>query len=431
MARALHNVTPAMLCVEASQPTRTGEDMKSWKVSSIAIITGATLVISAAGVRADSAPLEDKVKALEQRIAELEGRSAPTGAVAKADITAEALDFLGQTKITGFVSASYMYNFEGVDPTGRLYDSHHDQFMANKFKLALEKSVDFSPTNWIVGYRGDLIFGQDAEKIHSGKPAGSGSFNLGQYGDLEQAYVTVNVPVGNGLKVMAGKMVTMMGVEVIEEVNNPNWSIGNQFMYVENTTQTGLQLQYKLSDKLETDFCFFDGWDVLPDNNTGKSFMGRIVVTPDDKTSLAFLGYGGPEQDGDSNNWRTGAELVASRKLCSVVTGLLQLDYGHEDNVSVTSGPNAEWFAAGLWLTYDYCDKVQLALRGDYLRDKDEVRQTLGKELYSGTVTLNIKPVANLQVRPEIRWDRSTNNDAYNGKHGDQVTALIGVAYLY
>jgi hypothetical protein len=318
-----------------------------------------------------------------------------------------------------------------VDPAGRLYDSRHDQFMANKFKLALEKPVDFSPTNWNVGYRADLVFGQDAEKIHSGNPAGSGTFNLGQYGDLEQAFVQVNVPVGTGLKVMAGKTVTLMGVEVIEEVSNPNWSIGNQFMYVENTTQTGLQLQYKWSDKLETDFAFFNGWDVLPDNNTGKSFMGRIVVTPDEKTSLAFLGYGGPEQDNNSTNWRTGAELVASRKLCSKSSGWLQLDYGHEQNVSVTAGENADWFAAGLWLTYDITEKIGLALRGDYLKDKDEVRQTLGKELYSGTLTVSIKPLTNLQVRPELRWDRSTNNDAYNGTHGDQFTALIGVAYLY
>ncbi len=43
---------------------------------------------------------------------------------------------------------------------------------------------------------------------------------------LEQAFVDLNIPVGNGLKVIIGKTVTLMGVEVIEETANPNWSEG-------------------------------------------------------------------------------------------------------------------------------------------------------------------------------------------------------------
>ena len=52
------------------------------------------------------------------------------------------------------------------------------------------------------------------------------------------------------------------------------------------------------------------------------------------------------------------------------------------------------------------------------------------KELESLTLTLNVKPVANLQVRPEIRWDHSSADTALNG-HSDQFTAGVGVAYLY
>ena len=38
--------------------------------------------------------------------------------------------------------------------------------------------------------------------------------------------------------------------------------------------------------------------------------------------------------------------------------------------------------------------------------------------------------VANLQVRPEFRWDHSGAAGAFNG-HTDQYTLGVGVAYLY
>ena len=380
--------------------------------------------------------LEKRVTALEG----LPGMSTQNVALTKADIPQKSLDFLGQTEISGFVSASYLYDFNHANPVGRLYDIHNDQFSINKFKLALEKPIDYNPTNWNAGYRVDLIFGEDAAVIHSGNPAGSGNFNLGTDGDLEQAFVDVNIPVGNGLKVLLGKMVTCMGVEVIEEVANPNWSIGNQFIFVENTTQTGLQLQYKWTDKIDTEFCFFNGWDVLPDNNTGKSFMGRIGYAPDANDSIALVGYGGPEQNGNSSNWRDGVDVVINHKFNDKFNSYVQLDYGHEDNAFLSdtnTQANAEWYAAGLWLTYDFTDKIELAFRQDWLKDRNGSRSgfTFGlpvgvtPELYSSTLTLNYKPVANLQVRPEFRWDHS-DKEAYNGIH-DQFTAGIGVAYLY
>jgi hypothetical protein len=249
-------------------------------------------------------------------------------------------------------------------------------------------------------------------------------------------------------------------VEVVEEVSNPNWSIGNQFMYVENTTETGVLLAYKWNDKWETDFCTINGWDQVTDVNASKSFMGRIGYTPDDKTTLSLLGYGGPEQAADNHDWRTGTDIVFNRNklFTDKLNVWVQLDYGHEDNApqadlsttTPTIFPNSDWYGAGGWLTYDFTDKVELALRSDYVKDKHGVRTPfvdgLGgtdntittpatftvapKELYGETLTLNVKPVSNLQIRPEVRYDRAAAGTAFNGKK-DQITTGIGVAYLY
>ncbi len=384
---------------------------------------------------------------LEKRVAALENSSTQT--VAKADIPQKSLDFLGQTEISGFVSASYLYDFNNTHGTktvdGRTFDTHADQFAVNKFKLALEKPIDYNPTNWMVGYRADLIFGEDAAAIHSS------GFNLGNDGDLEQAFVDVNVPIGNGLKVIIGKTVTLMGVEVIEEVANPNWSEGNQFLFVENFTQTGVQLAYKWNDKLDTEFVVFNGWDQLPDNNFGLSYMGRIGYAPDANNSIGVVGYGGPEQTASSltnsfagtpgsvSNWRDGVDVVVNHKFSDKFNSYLQLDYGHEDKVVVNG--SSEWYAGGLWLLYDFTDKVELAFRQDYLKDKDGARTSgvlglptfapgAGPELCSSTLTLNYKPMANVQVRPEFRWDHSDKAATFNGIR-DQFTLGVGVAYLY
>jgi hypothetical protein len=400
---------------------------------------------------------------LEKRVAALE-TNGNTQMVAKADIPQKSLDFLGQTEISGFVSASYLYDFKDAQAgpktvTGRTFDTHADQFAVNKFKLALEKPFVSSPTNWTVGYRADLIFGEDASVIHSS------GFNLGTDGDLEQAFIDVNVPIGNGLKVIVGKTVTLMGVEVIEEVSNPNWSEGNQFLLVENFTQTGVQLMYQWNDKLDTEFVVFNGWDELPDNNNALSYMGRIGYALGSNTTLAFLGYGGPEQTAvdlggtppnSSGNWRDGAEAIVTQKITDKFSADLQLDYGHEENFTFADGTtvnNPEWYAAGVWLIYDFTDKIELAVRQDYMKDREDSRvgssaafpspvggPSIGEgtnpELYSTTVTLNLKPVDNFQFRPEIRWDHSDKH-LYNNDGGlapgarDQFTIGVGVAYLF
>jgi hypothetical protein len=390
---------------------------------------------------------------LEKRVSTLEAGSTQNVAVAKADIPQKSLDFLGQTEISGFVSASYFHDFNDTEGSrtvaGRLFDAHANQFALNKFKLALEKPISYNPTNWVVGYRADLIFGEDAAAIHSASPHG-GTFNLGTDGDLEQAFVDVNVPVGNGLKVIIGKTVTLMGVEVVEEVSNPNWSIGNQFIFVENTTQTGVQLAYQWNDKIDTEFAVINGWDVLPDNNTALSYMGRIGYALGSNDTIGVVGYGGPEQTTGSlggapgaspGNWRDGVDVVYNHKFTDKFNSYLQGDYGHEDHAFLSDGAtqaNSEWYAAGLWLLYDFTDKVELAFRQDYLKDRNGSRTgaTFGlpvgitPELYSSTLTLNYKPVANLQVRPEVRWDHSDKPGTFNGVR-DQFTLGCGVAYLF
>jgi hypothetical protein len=374
---------------------------------------------------------------MERRLSLLEEKGTQDVYVAKSDVPDSTVSFLKQTEINGYVSSSYFYNFNRPDNnenTGRGFDSRADQFMANKLVVRIDKPVDYSAFDWKAGYTAKLIFGQDAEFTQAA------GLNLGNQGDLFEANVIVNVPVGNGLKVLLGKFGTTMGYESTFTEENFNWSGGNQWAFVEPFTHTGVLLSYQPIPELELKATINNGWDDVADNNNAKSFMGTATYTMNDSISMALTGFGGPEQAGNSANWRKGVDFWYDQKISPKLEGVVQLDYGAEDGADA-NGKKAEWYAAGGWLNYTINPKWSVAGRGDYLKDQDGVRTsgapTLapfpinnGQELTSLTLTVNYKPVDGLRLAPELRWDHSSLNTAFDG-HDSQVTIGMGAVYSY
>jgi hypothetical protein len=132
-----------------------------------------------------------------------------------------------------------------------------------------------------------------------------------------------------------------------------------------------------------------------------------------------------------------------NRKFGSKVSAWGQLDYGKEDaNVALPDPTkDAQWWAIGGWLIYDFSEKVGLALRGDYLDDEDGARTSggpvtapfpvnTGNQVSTGTATLNVRAWEGMLVRPEIRYDHSTVADAF-GEKSDQVTFGLSAAYIF
>src|SRR5438046_1645360 len=345
-------------------------------------------------------------------------------------------------KLTGFAAGSYSYSGHSAGGTaivGRLYDRLQNRFMLNAFGVVLDKPYD--PTKFSAGFQPELLVGQDATVIQSG-----GFFDPTTPADLPHLYVTLNVPTasGNGLQFKVGRIPTLMGLEVIETYVNPNWSEGNQFIYVENFTGTGVSVETKFNNYVDAQFRVINGWDQVSDNNTHKSLMGRVGIYPDALTSLGLVGYWGPEEAGDNSANRYGVDAVLWRKVGGKVNVWLQGDYGQEQANAALPDPtqDAKWWAAGAWVTYDFSSSLGLALRGDYLNDENGARTSLaplgapsafpfntGQKLGSGTATLNIRAWPNAVVRPEVRYDRSTLA-TFDGKK-DQVTVALGVAYNY
>jgi hypothetical protein len=387
---------------------------------------------------------------LEKRVGLLEQHSTQDLYVAKADLPENTVKFLKEVDISGFVSASYNYNFNQPADNlnaGQGYENNANQFMLNKFTLIAQKAVDFDAFAWKAGFFTEVILGQDAAFTQAR------GLSLGDNGDLEQAYVQANVPVGNGVKVIFGKYVTPLGYELVENELNPNWTMGYQWTLFEPFTHTGLQLDYKINNEWEVDFYFNNGWDVVTDNNHSFSYIGRLYYTPNDNTSYTLIGYGGPEQTavnvdptdgvpGADGHWREGVELVVTSKCTPKLGTAIQVDYGHETAASVDHpGGDAQWWGIGGWLTYDFSEKLQAAFRTDYVNDLNGARSSDspstapfpvngGQEIVSVTLTLNYKPIEGLRLAPEIRFDRSTLDNGFDGRD-TQVLGSVGAVYSF
>jgi hypothetical protein len=374
---------------------------------------------------------------LERRLSLLEDKSTQGVYMVKEDLPEATLTFLKQTEIDGYVSGSYFYNFNRPSDhlnTGRGFDVRADEFMANKLVVRIGHSVDYSAFDWLAGYSACVIFGQDAEFTQAS------GLSLGDQGDLFEANLTVNVPVGNGLKVTFGKFGTTMGYESSFTEENFNWSGGYLCTLIEPFTHTGVLLAYQPTPELELKVTLNNGWDVVADNNHAKSVMGTATYTVNDKLSMAVTGYGGPEQDDNVSNWRRGVDFWIDNKFTPKIETVAQLDYGCEDGADA-NGHRAEWFGLSGWLVYTFNDKLNVATRADWLRDPDGARTSdapalapfpvnNGMEVCSVTLTVNYKPVEALKLAPEFRWDHSTLDTAFDG-HDTQVTLGLGAVYSY
>lgn len=341
---------------------------------------------------------------------------------------------LAPVTITGSVTTGYAWSSHPLGDSvivGRAYDRHHNSFSLNVVNLTVER---VAPSDRVAaGFHAEAWFGQNAEVVKSV------GLNLGPDGDIWQVYAVLNLPVGapgGYLQLKAGKLATLLGVEVGEDVLNPNLGVSYQDIFLEPFTETGAELDAKLSPRWDAELRVSNGWDQVTDLNKSKTVMARLGLTPDDKTLIALTGFVGPEQAQNNSNERAGANLVASRKVTSVATAQLQLDYGQEDHAAANGG-QAQWYAAGAWLSYDVAPAATLALRADYMNDRDGARTSgvLGFPANGGlkvggvTATLNIKRWDHALLRPELRFDRATLPvfDA----HRDQFSIGMGLSYIF
>ena len=355
----------------------------------------------------------------------------------------------GDVAVYGFVEGSYTASFSnppGNFITGRVFDIDNQEVLLNQIDLSIEKTVDAAAAakdnKFNLGGKVELIYGNDARFIHAN--------GMNFYGgdapqlspenqfDLVQAYVDFGVPVGNGLLVRAGKMVTHMGYETINPTTNPFYSHTYLFGYAIPFTHTGVMAFYNLSDKVTVMGGVSRGWDQsLKDNNDSLDYLGQLKWVASDKVTAYLNVVTGPEATDDNGNWRTVVDGVVTYAATDKLTFALNGDFGWEGGAVAAPGSDyATWYGVAAYAGYKLCDAATLNVRGEWFNDEDGARG-IGDTVYEGTVGLAIKPFprddlgANLLIRPELRFDYSENGVFDGGTNFYQWTAAVDAIFTF
>lgn len=292
-----------------------------------------------------------------------------------------------------------------------------NHYQHNQLVLRVEKQVDLKKFD--VGGMVELMFGTDSNYTQAngmqiqtnGAKHLQDSDNVGEHNilDIPQAYIDIAIPVGNGLKVRAGKFVTLLSYETIAAPNNPFYTHSYVFNAVA-FTHTGVLATYAFNDQWAVTGGVTRGWNQsTEDNNGAVDFLGQAAWTPNKKlTALLNLSVG-PQDNNDTSHYRTTINPVISYKLTEKLTVAADALYTY-DGGAAAPGYGDQWGAA-LYAGYELTDMFTLNGRGEMFHDDTSMISVTNTNVYEITAGVTITPMPTnkylkgLKIRPEIRYD--------------------------
>ncbi len=326
--------------------------------------------------------------------------------------------------ITGMVDVNFNKNFN--NPASHIndyrnFDVYENQFNVNLAKITIQKTA--SP----VGFRIDLGYGQTMDLVNSDASLGTEK----SLRNVEDAYLTAVLPVGNGLTINAGKMVTHMGGEVIESISNINYSRSFLFAYAIPYFHLGVCANYPFSDKFNATLYIYNGWNNVVDNNKDKSIGAEIVWSPSSSFTFIQNYIGGPEE-ANSTKKRHVFDSIINYQATDALFITVNADYGQE---ALAPSGLAVWKGIALTGKYTLNDISAIAARVEDYYDQSGFTTGTLQQLSEVTLTYELKFTNNLTTRLEFRRDMSDKNtfedDSGAFTKNNQNTLLIGSIYTF
>lgn len=290
-----------------------------------------------------------------------------------------------------------------------MFNSNPDRVNLHQGWLFAEKVADGSDGVGF-GFRADLMYGTDANDTQAfGNNPGNWDFANGWdrgagYGwAMPQFYAEI---ASGDLSVKLGHFFTLVGYEVVPSTGNFFFSHAMTMYNSEPFTHTGALATYKVSDNVEAYGGWTLGWDTGFDQfGSGSSFLGGAKVTLSDSTSVTYINtIGDMGVRGDGYSHSVVLDVKITEKLNYVFqTDLVSLDTG--------AGQNDE-YGVNQYLFYTVNDCFALGSRLEWWNSDagfDHGGQSLpagGSHSYQEvTFGANVKPHANVMIRPEWRYD--------------------------
>jgi hypothetical protein len=359
--------------------------------------------------------------------------------------TNAVLTALASTTISGYVDTSMHWNPGTGDfnlpvytPNGQSGNQKADGFNLDVINLTISKPP--GEGEWAAGYNATLLFGPDAVGYNTSAGATSSDFSL------KDTYVDLRVPVGNGLDLKLGTWTEILGYEVYETGNNPNYTRSYGYE-IEPTAMTGLLGSYQFTPTVSATAGIANTWSAgidarsnPPKAESFKTYLGGITLTAPEsfgflEGSTVFGGIINGFDQGPSQAVKTsfyvGGTLKTPVKGVSVGLAYDYVALGQNTTIDPTTGlpvlhDSGHQSAAAAYLLWQVTEKLSFNSRADYLV-QSEFLATPGmpKSALALTQTVQYQLWKNVMSRLEFRWDHSlSGTDAYGGSASSPTPAL-------
>lgn len=337
------------------------------------------------------------------------------GAADKAPTLGEIFKASG-VDVNGYIDTSYTsLSGTGTFTSGipnRVFDTERRSFNFN----AVDLTVSAMPPEGFGGLV-NLTAGSNAKVIAA---AGTTADEF----DVTQVYAHYAT---RSLMVIGGKYVTASGAEVIKSPVNTNLSRSILFGYAIPFTHTGVRAYFTPGGSAvapEGKWTLIggvnNGWDVQSESQQaaaadGSRGLGKTIelgangnVT--DKVSLSAVYYSGNESTGAivpaSTGTRDLLDLVATFNATDALSFTLNYDRASQEN-ALAGGGEAKWNGIAGYVNYKLSDLWRVAFRAESFDDKNGFRTGVTQKWKESTVTLAYTPAKAVELRGEVRYDKS------------------------
>ena len=349
--------------------------------------------------------------------------------------TNAVLSALSATTISGYVDTSAQWNpgtgnanLPVYTPNGVQGASKADGFNLDVVALTISKPV--GEGEWGAGYNATLLFGPDATGYNPSYGTTGSDFSL------KDAYVDLRAPLGNGLDLKLGTFAEILGYEVYETGNNPNYTRSYGYE-IEPLALTGLIAAYQFSPVISAQGGVANTWSTgintrsdPPKAESYKAYIGGVTLTAPD--SLGFLagstlaggvinGFDAGASQATKTSFYVGGTMKTPLKCLSVgiaydYVALANANTLDENGDTVIHNSGYQ-NASALYLLWQATEKLTFNTRGEYFSQSQYlVSSGMPSQAFAVTETVQYDLWKNVVSRLEFRWDHSASGqDAYGG----------------
>lgn len=289
-----------------------------------------------------------------------------------------------------------------------------DAFTADQLWIFAERKTDTKGCGWDVGGRVDYLFGADGPDTQCfGDRTFDYNWNTAPYygSAMPQLYAEVAY---NDIKVKMGHFYTPIGYEVVQATGNFFYSHSYSHTFGEPFTHTGALAEYSYNENVKAYGGWVNGWDEgFRGKDAGSMFLGGLALTLSEKATLAWYCTAGRLGNGQAFAGAASGDaymnsIVFTYKLTDKWSYVFEHDLGTNNNVDQRTGVDNQWYEINNYVFYKVNDCLSFGGRFEWFQDPQGVKVVTGDRgnYYAVTGGFNYRPHANVNIRPELRYDK-------------------------